>query len=476
MAKFDKLIGREQEARMLNEYINSDKSEFIAIYGRRRVGKTYLIRNVVGDRACFSLTGMENAGLKEQLTNFYITFRKKKSDASIPSSWLEAFDQLESWIETLRKGKKIIVVDELPWLDTVRSSFVAAFEHFWNDWASARNDIKLIVCGSATSWMTDNIINNRGGLHNRKTHQIYVAPFTLAESKQYFKAYGFRYGDKDVAECHMVMGGVAYYYSLMLPTESVAQNIDRLFFHSNGELSNEFENLYRSLFKKSGDHIRIVTALASKNRGLTRKQLIEITTLNNNNKLTKNLDELEKCGFIRSYTPFDGAKRDVLFQLIDSYTLFYFHFIKGNNYHDEQLWTHSLNSARYRAWGGYAFEMLCLNHIMQIKKALGISGIQSRVCSWIWKGDEENQGAQIDLLIDRADQTVNVCEIKFARAEYRITKSDYENIENKIETLLQHSKTKKSLMLTLITCFGLSVNQYSGRVQNQVTLADIMNN
>ena len=476
MAKIGKIIGRERETRLLKEYIDSDKSEFIAIYGRRRVGKTYLIRNVVGEKACFSLTGMENAGLKEQLTNFYITLRKKRSDIPLPSSWLEAFDQLESWLETLGKGKKIIVVDELPWLDTVRSSFVAAFEHFWNDWASARNDIKLIVCGSATSWMIDNIINNRGGLHNRKTHQIYVAPFTLAESKQYFKAFGFRYADKEVAECHMIMGGVAYYYSLMLPSESVAQNVDRLFFCSNGELSNEFENLYRSLFKRSEDHIRIVTALASKDKGLTRKRLIETSGLNNNQKLTITLDELEKCGFIRNYTPFDGTKRDTLYQLVDSYTLFYFHFVKGNNYHDEHLWTHSINSPRYRAWSGYAFEMLCLNHIEQIKKALGLSGMQSRACSWIWKGDEESQGTQIDLLIDRADQTVNVCEIKFARSEYKITKSDYENIENKLETLLQHSKTRKSLMLTMITSFGLATNQYSGRVQSQVTIADIMNN
>ena len=317
--------------------------------------------------------------MKDQLTNFFLSLRKVSPDAVLPNSWLEAFDQLETYLEQRPEGKKIIIIDELPWIDTVRSKFIAALEHFWNAWASARDDIKLIVCGSATSWMIDNIINNRGGLHNRKTHQIFVAPFTLKESQQYFNAYGFGYRQKEIAECHMVMGGVAYYYSLMRPEESVAQNIDRLFFAANGELKNEFDNLYHSLFKKACDHITIVTAMATKAKGLTRKELLELT-LNNNQKLTKTLQELEKCGFIRTYVPFGKTKRDTLFQLIDAFTLFYFHFANENIYQDEAFWTHSLVSPRYRAWSGYAFEMLCLNHINQIKKALGIAGIQSRAC------------------------------------------------------------------------------------------------
>ena len=370
MKKKEKMIGREQETRLLKEYLNSNRSEFIAIYGRRRVGKTFFIRQIVGDKACFALTGMENASMKDQLTNFFFTLRRVFPEATQPKSWIEAFDELETYLEHRPKGKKIIVIDELPWLDTVRSKFISALELFWNAWASARNDIKLIVCGSATSWMIDKIINNRGGLHNRRTHQIYIAPFTLNESQRYFKAYGFGYRQKEIAECQMVMGGVAYYYSLMRPEESVAQNIDRLFFADNGELQNEFNNLYRSLFKKAGDHIAIVTAMATKAKGLTRKELLEATKLNNNKKFTKTMEELEKCGFIRTYIPFGKTKRDTLFQLTDAFTLFHFHFTNANKYHDESFWTHSLNSPRYRAWSGYAFEILCLNHITQIKKAL----------------------------------------------------------------------------------------------------------
>lgn len=467
------MIGREQEKELLKEYLESKKSEFIAIYGRRRVGKTFFVRQVVGDSACFVLTGMENAGLQDQLANFFFTLRRFFPAATHPKSWIEAFYELETYLESLPEGEKIVFIDELPWLDTVRSRFVGALEHFWNDWASARNDIKLIVCGSATSWMIDNIINNRGGLHNRKTHQIYIAPFTLHESEQYFRTYGFGYRQKEIAECQMVMGGVAYYYSLMKPQESVAQNVDRLFFAANGELTQEFDNLYRSLFKQAGDHITIVTELAKKAKGLTRKQILEQTRLNNNEKFTKTLEELEKCGFIRQYIPFGRTKRDILYQLTDAFTLFHFHFAKENQYQDEKFWTNSLNSARYRAWSGYAFEMLCLNHIGQIKQALGISGVQSRVCSWISKHETSHKGAQIDLLIDRADQTVNVCEMKFAQSEYEITKSDEESFENKLEMFVQQTKTGKSLMFTLITSFGVKQNSYSGRIQRQVTLTDL---
>ena len=411
--------------------------------------------------------------MADQLANFYFTLRRVYPEAVAPKSWLEAFDELQTYLERRHKGKKIIFIDELPWLDTARSRFIAALEHFWNGWADGRNDVKLIVCGSATSWMIDNIINNRGGLHNRKTHQIYVAPFSLEESEKYFKTFGFGYRKKEIAECHLVMGGVAYYYSLMNPEESVAQNIDRLFFASNGELRGEFDNLYHSLFKKAGDHITIVKTLATKGKGLTRKMLLEHTNLNNNKKFTTTLEELEKCGFIRSYIPFGETKRDTLFQLTDAFTLFYFHYAAANKYYDEAFWTNSLNSPRYRAWSGLAFEMLCLNHIRQIKAALGILGVQSRVCCWIGKENEGRAGAQIDLLIDRADQTVNLCEIKFAKAEYTITKSDADTLANKLECFVEQTNTRKSVMLTMITSFGLRPNKYSGQIQCAITLDDL---
>ena len=272
----------------------------------------------------------------------------------------------------------------------------------------------------------------------------------------------------------MVLGGVPYYYSLLSPTLSLAQNIDKLFFAQYGELRYEFENVYRSLFKHAKDYITIIRALAQRGKGLTRKQLLEQTELNNNAKFTQMLDELEKCGFIRCYVPFSKTKREELYQLIDAFTLFHLKFIEANQYQDEAFWSHSLKSPQYRAWSGYAFEMLCLNHLPEIKKALGISEIQCRACCWVAKADESSRGAQIDLLIDRADQTVNVCEMKFSETTYTLTKNEYESLENKVDTLVRQTGTRKSLMLTFITSFGLMPNKYSGHIQRSLSLQDFI--
>ena len=468
------LIGRTDERLQLIDYLSSDRPEMIVVYGRRRVGKTFFINQVVGERACFSFTGMENSRMQDQLLNFSISLRKVYSAATRTTSWLMAFDQLADYIECLPEGPKIIIFDELPWLDTPRAQFLSAFEHFWNSWASTRNDVKLIVCGSATSWMINKLLNNRGGLHNRVTHQIYIAPFVLSETKQYLAHHGFRYSDKEIAECYMIMGGIPYYYSLLSSEMSLAQNIDRLFFAAHGQLRYEFDNVYNSLFKHAKDYVLIIKTLAQRAQGLSRRQLLEITKLNNNSKFTLMLDELEKCGFVRTYLPFGNSKRDVLYQLVDAFSLFHLKFSEANHYQDTDFWTHSLNSGLYRAWSGYAFEMLCLNHLEQIKQALGIAQIQCRACSWVSRGSEGKRGAQIDLLIDRADQMVNVCEMKFSRVAYTITKSDDENFENKLDKLLTETRTRKSLMLTLITSFGLTDSKYNGHIQRTLSIADLM--
>lgn len=467
------MVGRVKEREDLKKYLASKRSEFIAVYGRRRVGKTFFIRQIIGDIQSFTFTGMKNAGLTEQLSNFYFNLRRVYPAAKLPKSWLEAFDMLQSFLIQCNKQPKIVFIDELPWLDTVRANFVSALEQFWNGWASAQNNVKLIVCGSATSWIIDNLINNRGGLHNRVTHQISLNPFTLGESREYFKKYGFNYSNMEVAECQMIFGGVPFYYSLMDNSLSVAQNVDNLYFRKNGELCNEFSNLYKSLFKHPDGYESIITAMASKLKGLTRKEIIKISGLNNNLKLSVMLQELEKCGFIRCYIPFGNTKRDVLYQIVDAFTLFHLKFYSYNKYEDEEFWLHFVNSLKHNSWAGYAFEMLCLNHIAKIKQALGISGVQSRVCCWSARADDETAGTQIDMLIDRADNTVNICEIKFSNSVYKISKTDNENFNNKIETFINKTSTNKSLIFTMITSKGLSANKYSNVVQKLITLNDL---
>lgn len=466
------LIGRQREQKALMEYINSGRSEFIAIYGRRRVGKTYLVRRTIAGSACFSITGMENVGQDEQLTNFYLSLRKVFPNATPSGSWLEAFDQLERYLETVTAEHKILFFDELPWMATAKSDFVSALEHFWNSWASARHDIKLITCGSAASWMLDNLINNHGGLHNRVTHQMLIDPFSLGECREYFHAYDFGYSDREVAEYYMVFGGVPYYLSLMNREESVTQNVDRLLFTPTGELRAEKDNLFRSLFKHSEDYVSIIEALSTKGKGLTRTELLEQTKLHNNARFTAMLKELENCRFIRQYLPFDKKKRMVTYQLVDPFLYFCHNIQEKRNYQDESFWSHSINTHLYNAWSGFAFEILCLNHVPQIKEALKISGVQTSVYSWRTPPTAE-KGAQIDLIIDRADSCINLCEMKFCRGAYVMTKAEREKLEHRMDSFIAFTGTKSSIRMTMITCNGLQKNANSSIIQNQITLKDL---
>lgn len=468
----ENIIGRRAELRKLEEIYNSKQSEFVVVYGRRRIGKTYLVRECFEGRTTFHLAGVANSTTREQLINFNLTFNRHSPDNQRKAAnWLEAFDMLASLIETSKQRRKVIFIDEMPWLDTPRSGFVSALEHFWNGWASGRKDIVLVVCGSATSWIIDKIINNHGGLHNRIMRQIKLEPFTLDECEQYFDHHKMAYSRQQIAECYMAMGGVPYYLSLMQKGASVAQNIDSLFFAQNAPLGNEFDNLYKSLFANSDDYIRIVEALSKKMKGLSRGEIISATKLTSNGELTKTLRNLENCGFIRSYVAFGKKERDKLFQLTDFYTLFHFRFAKGNRNADENFWTNTIGTPTYNTWAGYSFEMLCLCHLRQMKKALGIAGVQTEVSSW--RSSSIEPGAQIDLVIDRNDKIITLCEMKYAADHYAISKSYEEELRHKRSAFITETKTRKAVHLTMVTTYGLRRNEYSEGIQREVTLDDL---
>jgi len=478
------IVGRAAEKNRLKRYLESPRSEFIAIYGRRRVGKTFLVKELFEGRFAFRMTGRENVNTEEQLTNFAYALAEEGQDVTIPSSWLEAFSMLAHSMEQLGEGPKILFFDELPWLDTRGSNFVSALEHFWNDWASYRNDIKLIVCGSATTWMLDEVINNRGGLHNRVTHTMLIAPFRLSEVEQYFKVRGFYYERSEIIECYMAVGGVAYYLSLFEPDLSVTQNIETLCFLRGGELQNEFPRLFQSLFKKAEKYIEIIYALQQKGMGMTRKEIIEKVGVANNGNLSKLLRELEECEFIRSYVSFDKKKKEQVYQLIDPFTLFYLHFMHNTSDAMPGFWSKMQTSSAYQSWCGHAFETVCLLHLEQIVNALGISGTINQPCSWSYRPqkalieDEEadsdlQKGAQIDLLIDRSDKTINVCEIKYCQGEYEITKQYDATLQQRLRTFKKSTKTRKSVVPTFITPYGLADNMYARRVVRQVTGEDL---
>lgn len=469
------LIGREKEIQELQQAYDSNESKFIAIFGRRRIGKTYLVREVFHDKFAFTYSGMAGASTKEQLQRFYLSLKDQGyKKGSKPSNWIEALYMLEQHLKEQPKGKKIVFLDELPWMDGPKSSFMPAFENLWNGWASARKDILLIVCGSATSWMVKKILKNRGGLHNRLNNQIHLQPFNLYECELYAKNTGLAMERAEILEAYMVFGGVPFYWSLLDKSLSLPRNIDDLFFGRNPKLGNEFTELYSSLFKQPDAYLSIITALAKKRIGMTRDEIIENANLATSGLLTKYLEDLENCGFIRKYQAIGSKTKNSLYQLIDNFTLFYFKFMQGRKNTDANFWSKIQMSPLFHTWCGLAFERICLLHSEQIKKALGISGVITNEYSWRTIATEEHSGAQIDLLIDRSDKTINLCEIKYSEGPYAIDKKYMEILRNKATLFRQLTKTRKGIALTMITSYGLIKNSYSmNNVHSQLSADDL---
>lgn len=468
----ENIIGRVEEQQTLARIFASRKSEFVAVYGRRRVGKTFLVREYFEGEMVFQTAGLAHQSTSRQLKLFYEDLIEwgLPRQGNAPADWIEAFSMLRALLKASPRERKVLLLDELPWMDTPRSGFMAALEHFWNSWASARHDIVLIVCGSATSWMMDKLINNHGGLHNRLTQRIFLPPFTLRECEDFLRAKGFYFSRYDVAVCYMILGGIPYYLDMLDTRLSLAQNIDNLLFRDNGALVGEFNNLYSSLFANSEDYISIVRALSTKRVGLTRNEVIRATGIGSGSGLTTMLRNLEACGFIRAYRQYKaGRGEDIVYQLIEFFTLFHFRFIWSLSM--ARQWEALQGKAEFFVWAGLSFELLVLRHARLVKRKLSIEGVVSR--EYMWRCADEAGGAQVDLVIDRDDNTVNLCEMKFSIDTFEIDKAYESNLRNKLAQFMRLTGMKKSLQLTMVTTYGVAPGIHSGIVTNQVTLDDL---
>lgn len=472
-----RFIGRKKEIERLEILKKSYKSEFIAVYGRRRVGKTLLIRHVFDNDFSFYTTATVNVKMQQQLFTFHSALMKAQNQSAeggeVPKNWFIAFQRLITYLESLDTPKKVIFFDELPWFDTAKSSFLQALDHFWNSWASARTDIILVVCGSAASWMINKLINHKGGLHNRVTAKIQLEPFDLREAEEMLRLKNQAITRYQVIQLYMVMGGVPFYLEAVEGGKSPMQNIEEICFSKDGLLRTEFDNLFRALFSDAEKHTAVVRAIATKSKGLTRNEIIELTNLSIGSSTTRVLEELEHSGFIRKYRPFSKKKRDNFYQLIDAYTLFYLRFIQKAAVYDKNNWLNAMDTPSYRTWSGYAFEQICLYHVEQIKKALGISGVITHTFAWKSKDNQgqKSKAAQIDLMIDRRDGVINLCEIKFSTTPFVITKSYAEQLQNKITVFKMETTTKKAIHLTMITTHGTKANNWSMQlVQNDLNM------
>lgn len=466
-------VGREYEIRQLEKYRNSKESEFVIVYGRRRVGKTFLIKEFFDDTYDFHVTGLYKKPKKMQLRNFYLALQEYGANIKkAPTDWLEAFDELKKLLKCIKGNrKKIVFIDELPWLDTRQSEFLGAFEAFWNGWGAQQNDIMLIACGSATTWITNKILSDKGGLFNRAARRLYLMPFTLQETERYLVSRGINWSRYDIVECYMTMGGIPYYLKLLDNELSYLDNIDTVFFKRNGPLWDEFDHLYETLFGNSKAYLKIIEALSTKKSGLSRKEIIKETKLDDNGLLTEMLKNLSDSQFVRAYNTFGYNEKNIVYQLSDYFTLFYLRFMKGKQNPDEHFWTHFLDHPAKSSWAGQTFEQVCKDHINQVKKAIGISALLTDISSW--QGASESGKAQIDLVIDRRDRTTNICEIKFSMGEFVIDKEYEEKLRKKIQVFREATDSRKALQLVMITTFGVRQNAHSGIMQSQVRMDDL---
>lgn len=460
----NQVIGRKKEQAILQEALASQEAEMVSVIGRRRVGKTFLVSTTYKKELAFEITGIQKASLKLQLRNFrdvLAEFSNATLPIEIPSDWLAAFQLLKKYLKPLiAKEKKVIFFDELPWMDTHKSGFLQAFGYFWNSWAS-RNNLVVVICGSAASWMIRKVVHDKGGLHNRVTKRIHLKPFTLAETERYLKSRHVNLDRYQIAQLYMAIGGIPHYLKGIKGGKSTAQNIDELCFSDTGLLKDEFSKLYLALFKNAEKHILLVRTLASKKQGMTRTELLNAARLSSGAKLTKTLKELTQSGFVTAFYPFGKKNSTLVYRLTDEFSLFFLQFMEAKRNETTGIWNHLSQTPAYTSWSGYAFENICLKHVPQIKKALGISGVYALASAYHKKGKDSEPGTQIDLVLDRKDHVINLFEMKFYNEVFSIDKVYANTLRNKAAIFKKATKTNKQLFWTLITSFGLKHNQYS---------------
>ena len=482
------MIGREYEIRKLNEYYSSGSAELIALYGRRRVGKTFLVDEVFENRINFRHSGLspidedkntegkQQSRMKKQLAHFYRSLHEYGSTADKePKSWLEAFYLLEDLLNEKndKQGRILVFIDEIQWLDTPRAEFMTGFEAFWNGWACHRKNIMVIVCGSSSSWILDNFINNHGGLYNRVTHEIKLSPFSLNECERFFEERSIAMSRYDIVQSYMMVGGIPYYLQYLEKEYSLSQNIDRIFFADNAILKDEYERLFSSLFTNSETMKSIIEALFTKRRGLSRKELTNFTGITDGGDLSKQLKALISGGFIMEYNSFGNDKNEAFYKVIDPFCLFFLEFVQGKKKNKIQNWVNVSELPSVRTWKGYAFENVCWNHRAQIKQALQIGGVVTTESLWSKRGSKDEAGTQIDMIIERKDNVVNMCEMKFCSDDYEVDLDDHKTLERR-KKLLREKISKKSVVHnTLVTTYGLAHAGYYNDYVNVVTMEDL---
>ncbi len=473
-------IGRKKELEILKKALLSNEPEMVAVIGRRRIGKTFLVRTAFSEQLDFEITGTQNASTREQLKNFAIRIRDFFGEAALtttPRTWMDAFEILMRQLDRKQKtGKIVIFFDELPWLETHKSGFLNALGFFWNSWATQKN-IVIAISGSAAAWMIQKVVYHKGGLHNRITKRIDLQPFNLCETEAFLQARNAPFDRYQLLLLYMAMGGVPHYLKEIEAGKSAAQNIDNICFSTSGLLRDEFSKLYPALFEHSDNHIAVIRALAQKWKGMSRTEIVTTSKLPDGGGLSDVLEELVGSGFASAYYPFGKKKKDILYRLTDEYSLFYLKFIEPNRTFGKSVWMALSQTQAFKSWSGYAFESICIKHLPQMEKALSIAGVFSEASGFIHRGNADFPGLQIDLVLDRKDHVINLFEMKFYHEPWLLSKSDATELRTRVSLFKNLTKTPKQIFLTSVTPFGVQQNEHSiGLIHSEVTMNDLFTN
>ena len=463
----DKIIGRESELELLDKYNKSGKSEFVALYGRRRVGKTSLVRYYFKDKFDFYVTGVLDGTKTDQEDAFYDALVKHGYVGDKPKNWKEALNALGTILEKKKRKKRCVVfIDELPCFDTEYSGFVKEFGDFWNRMASWYDNIFLMICGSATAWMIRNVIDSKGGLHNRVTHEMHLRSFYLYKTEKYVRARKGKWDRLSILQMYMALGGIPYYFSLVDFSKSAAENIDALFFSQDEELRKEFRRLYTSLYKNPEQYLDIIKVLAISREGMTREEILKKLKLASGKNISERLEDLVLCDFVSRQSN-GGKVNSGIYRLVDFYTLFYLTFC-NSEITDRAYWRHTINTPPQNTWYGLAFERVCLCHIWQIIQSLRLDSMLTKYYSW--RSKESVPGAQIDMIIERADGIINICEMKYSKSDYKHDIKDSRSLMNKVDDFVSETKTKKTIQTVLVTTYGLKMGDHADDFQKVLTM------
>ncbi len=453
--KPNKVVGRKEEQLILSKVLWNQEAQLVAVYGRRRIGKTFLIKSFFADKIkSINLIGSKRLKNKDLLSHFrdsIVTAGLVNTELPTPNNWNDAFKLLRLVLET-NSDQILIFIDEVPWFERPKSNFIGEFEHFWNSYATNRENLKIILCGSATSWMLKKLIYNKEGLHNRFTARINLKPFSIQEANEFLLSKSIKLTSKNLLELYLSIGGIAEYLKWIDKANSSAVIINDLCFKTSGNLFEEYESLVPALFSDPEKYNRLILALTKKTQGSTFKELEQLSGVAKGTTLARMLTELELNSFVTAYTPYSWGNVK-LYRLTDPYLIFYHKWIQSIKKQGvpvpENYWMQTFNSQSFRIWTGYSYETFCFTHISDILKQIGISGM--RVKPSIWRSKLSKQGAQIDLVLERADHIINLCEIKFHTQPIVLDDKLENELMRKVSIFQEETKSKTEIVPLLIS-------------------------